>query len=512
MSNAKEVMSVRPVSLLPGAEASASAGSEGAFLSAADTATSSSVRPASGTVAGSALGQYRRVAGLVAVTDAAAIAGATLVVRAFGYRADGLLRDLPIALAFLAVQLVLFVGFRLYDLRRLPAADEVRRIVAALTVGTTVLVTASFWSMTDLSRAWIGSTLGSALVLVTGSRWMWRLWMRRARAHGMLTFRTLIVGTNDEASRLARQMSSKARSGFDPVGFVVTEQGSPEVDGFPVVGGLAGIREAVAATGADCVFVASSAVRPEEFSRLARRLHPEAIEVRVSTNLPEVLMSRLSIQPVGGIPSLSVRPARLTGLQAVLKRSLDLVLATIGLLFGIPLWIAIAIAIKATSPGPVLFRQERVGMRGRRFTILKFRTMVRGAETMIPGIRHLNEADGPLFKIRRDPRITRTGRFLRRWSLDELPQLVNVLRGDMSLVGPRPPLPQELTDYEEWHFDRLEVRPGMTGLGQVAGRSNLSFEQTVRLDLFYIENWSLAYDLYLLLKTAPALMSRVGAY
>src|SRR5262249_3124071 len=154
------------------------------------------------------------------------------------------------------------------------------------------------------------------------------------------------------------------------------------------------------------------------------------------------------------------------------------------------LWAAIALAIRVTSPGPILFRQERIGARGAPFTMFKFRTMVRDAEARRQEVDHLNEASGPLFKIRRDPRVTRVGRFLRRCSLDELPQLLNVVRGEMSLVGPRPPLRSEVSAYERWHFARLEVRPGMTGLGQVTGRSDRSFEDTVRLDVFYIENWS----------------------
>jgi len=169
--------------------------------------------------------------------------------------------------------------------------------------------------------------------------------------------------------------------------------------------------------------------------------------------------------------------------------------------------VPIGLAVKLGSKGPVLFRQTRVGRRGRPFTLLKFRTMIEGAAAIdVP-----NDSEGPLFKSKSDPRITTAGRFLRRWSLDELPQLLNVLRGRMSLVGPRPPLPEEVELYEDWQRDRLEVRPGMTGLWQVRGRSDLSFDDYVRLDLFYIENWSLAYDFYLLAKTIPAVLSGRGA-
>jgi exopolysaccharide biosynthesis polyprenyl glycosylphosphotransferase len=307
-------------------------------------------------------------------------------------------------------------------------------------------------------------------------------------------------------------MTSQRAEGFEPVGFLTTDRQVIEFEGLPVLGTLTDIRTAVDAAGADCVFVASSSIRIEDVSWLARMLRPEDVEVRFSTNLPELLISRLSLQPIAKIPSLSVRPARLTGTQRILKRATDVVTSGALLLLSAPLWLLIAVSLKMTSPGPVLFRQERIGMRGRPFVVLKFRTMVAGAEHRLDEVRHLNEASGPLFKIRRDPRVTKLGRTLRRYSLDELPQLFNVLRGDMSLVGPRPPLRDEVSAYERWHFARLEVRPGMTGLGQVTGRSDRSFEDMVRLDVFYIENWSLAYDLIILAKTIPAVIRGRGAY
>jgi exopolysaccharide biosynthesis polyprenyl glycosylphosphotransferase len=210
--------------------------------------------------------------------------------------------------------------------------------------------------------------------------------------------------------------------------------------------------------------------------------------------------------------TLSVRPVRLSGFQAVVKRTLDVVGSLLALLAMLPVFVAIACAIRLTSGGPVLYRQVRLGRHVEAFTLLKFRTMVPNADDLRDGLLDLNEASEPLFKVRDDPRISTVGRWLRRWSLDELPQFVNVLKGDMSLVGPRPPLPQEVARYEEWHLDRLEVRPGITGLWQVSGRSDTSFDDYVRLDLFYIENWSPAYDLFILAKTLPVVMSRKGSY
>jgi exopolysaccharide biosynthesis polyprenyl glycosylphosphotransferase len=225
-----------------------------------------------------------------------------------------------------------------------------------------------------------------------------------------------------------------------------------------------------------------------------------------------VLSSRLAPQTIGGVMTLSVNVLQLTRAQAAAKRACDVLVAGLGLLALAPLLLAVALAIKLGSRGPVVFRQERIGLRGRPFTLLKFRTMVAGADQLLEGLREQNEADGPLFKLRHDPRVTRVGGFLRRYSIDELPQLVNVLKGEMSLVGPRPPLAAEVALYEEWQLDRLEVRPGITGLWQVSGRSELPFEEYVRLDLFYVENWSIAYDLFILSKTIPLLVSARGAY
>jgi exopolysaccharide biosynthesis polyprenyl glycosylphosphotransferase len=238
----------------------------------------------------------------------------------------------------------------------------------------------------------------------------------------------------------------------------------------------------------------------------------EDVEVRFTANLPTVLSSRLAPQTIGGVMTLSVNVLQLTTFQAAAKRACDVLVSALGLLLLAPLLVAVALAVKLTSRGPVIFRQERIGLRGRPFTVLKFRTMVAGADQLLDGLREHNEADGPLFKLRHDPRVTRVGQVLRHYSIDELPQLVNVLKGEMSLVGPRPPLASEVALYEEWQLDRLEVRPGITGLWQVSGRSELSFEDYVRLDLFYVENWSVAYDLFILSKTIPLLVSARGAY
>jgi exopolysaccharide biosynthesis polyprenyl glycosylphosphotransferase len=218
------------------------------------------------------------------------------------------------------------------------------------------------------------------------------------------------------------------------------------------------------------------------------------------------------VQPMGGLTALSLQPVRLSGGQVVAKFTFDIVMSGLLLLLLSPLLIGISIAVRLTSPGPVLYRQRRIGLRGKPFTMLKFRTMRAGTDRDVDALRAAHRVDDVMFKLRDDPRITRVGRWLRRFSLDELPQLLNVIKGDMSLVGPRPPLPEEVARYEDWHFDRLEVPPGITGLWQISGRADLTFDECVQLDVFYIENWSLTYELFILGKTIPVLLSQRGAY
>jgi exopolysaccharide biosynthesis polyprenyl glycosylphosphotransferase len=212
------------------------------------------------------------------------------------------------------------------------------------------------------------------------------------------------------------------------------------------------------------------------------------------------------------VPLIEIREIAFSPAALVLKRVIDLTLSLVGLLVLWPFFLLVGIAIKVDSRGPVFFKQERVGEEHERFQIVKFRTMRKGAERELDDLREVNEADGPIFKIREDPRVTRVGRFLRQTSLDELPQLINVIRGEMSLVGPRPPIPEEVAQYKPWHMKRLAVPPGITGLWQVSGRSELTFDEMVLLDLYYIEHWSPWLDLALLLRTVPKVVAGDGAY
>jgi exopolysaccharide biosynthesis polyprenyl glycosylphosphotransferase len=456
--------------------------------------------------------QYRSHYVLMGLTDSLAVFSAMLL--AYQLRFDELLPTLDFWLLLLTVPLVtpvVYLTMRLYRVHQYSTAEEVRRIIVAISLIISATVMVSFWSKASFSRMWMLLSWALGLVLALSVRRLWHWRIRRMRLKGKLTFRTLIVGANLEAERLAATMTTK-ELGFQPVGFVAGSTDALYLDDQRVVGPVGRIRELIRETRADCLFVASSAVTPEDVVQIMKARRLENVEVRFTANLPTVLSSRLAPQTIGGVMTLSVNVLQLTRFQAAAKRFCDILISGFGLLLLLPLFAAVAVAIKATSPGRVVFRQERIGLRGRPFTLLKFRTMVAGADLLLNDLRARNEADGPLFKLRQDPRVTKVGAILRRYSIDELPQLWNVLKGEMSLVGPRPPLADEVALYEEWQHDRLEVRPGITGLWQVSGRSELSFEDYVRLDLFYVENWSIAYDLFILSKTVPLLVSARGAY
>jgi exopolysaccharide biosynthesis polyprenyl glycosylphosphotransferase len=279
------------------------------------------------------------------------------------------------------------------------------------------------------------------------------------------------------------------------------------------VGGLDEVVDVAARLGADTIAVTSASETAAQYLReLSWELEGTGIELLVAPGLIEVAGPRLHIRPFEGLPLLAVEQPRFEGWQRVVKGGVDRAVAALAIVALSPLLVAIGLAVRLSSPGPVLYRQERVGVNGKTFTMLKFRSMVTDAEQRLGEIRAMNISDGLLFKVREDPRVTPVGRWLRRLSLDELPQLLNVLGGTMSLVGPRPPLPAEVARYAPEVRRRLLVKPGLTGLWQISGRSDLPWEEAVRLDLRYVENWSLALDLLIMAKTCRAVLTSAGAY
>lgn len=322
--------------------------------------------------------------------------------------------------------------------------------------------------------------------------------------------RAVLVGTGGHIDAVAKALSSGPHPAVEIVGFVSR---SPHPDnGLRSLGSLAEIGETIERNRVDEVIVVDPDFPERELLELVDRAHRRGVRVRIAPSTTEILVHRAEFVPGQSVPLFELRPPVFEGVDFALKRTFDLVVATLLVIVLSPLLIAIAIAIKIGSRGPVLYRSMRPGIGGMPFACLKFRTMVNGADRHQYDLEAHNEASGALFKMRQDPRLTLVGRALRRFSLDELPQLVNVLRGQMSLVGPRP-LPQRDFDrLEEWHMKRYLVMPGMTGLWQVSGRAELDFDDLVRLDFLYLERWSVFLDLAILVKTLPAVIWGRGAY
>ncbi|MBI4729861.1 MAG: sugar transferase [Acidobacteria bacterium] len=405
------------------------------------------------------------------------------------------------------VWLAVFAALRLYEAHRMAPEEEFRRVLSAVSIGVGLVVMTSYWTKAELSRAVVALTWTLAVAFEMAIRCAWRRRRDSLADRGLFGLRTLVVGTNGEAARLG-DLLREPGLGFVPVGYVATAL--PAGPGGPsAVGGLAGLRGEIRRLGAECMFVTGSAVDPAEVCEVARVARQEGVELLIASRLPEVLATRLTVRRVGSVAAVSVMPPRLSRAQAVLKRAFDLVLACGLLGMTAPLWGAIAVAVRLTSVGPVLYRQPRVTRGGRVFTMLKFRTMVVDADRV--AANGVVDDSVPFFKLGRDPRVTRVGRVLRRLSLDEIPQLVNVVRGEMSLVGPRPLPVEQVRAHPDVLGPRLEVPAGMTGWWQIRGRSDLPPEKAVRLDLFYVENWSLAYDLYILVRTIGAVLRGRGA-
>jgi len=426
------------------------------------------------------------------------------------------LRYWQVALGVAALWLIVLWVEGLHSLERL-AWDlvQISRVVRALALGLLVVILLTFaLKLPGLSRAWLTATWLTSAVLVSIGRWMLQHWLARQHRRGAMAHRTLVIGDNAEARRIVDVLSASDLHGLQPIGYV-THDGSAAAEGLsdiPVLGSAAHVRSIIDSADVEAVIIASSAFEHDEIARMIADLRSAPVRTHISSGLFEVLTSRVMVHEIAGVPLITVTTIGFTPARRALKRVFDVVVAGGIVLLGLPVWLLIALLVKTTSKGPVFYVQPRVGMDGRLFGMFKFRSMIEGADGMLDELADQNEAEGPLFKIKGDPRITPIGRVMRKHSIDEFPQLLNVLRGEMSLVGPRPPLPCETEEYDAYHWRRLEVPPGMTGLWQVSGRSELSFEEMVRLDLFYIENWSVGFDISLMLRTIPAVLMPRGAY
>lgn len=343
--------------------------------------------------------------------------------------------------------------------------------------------------------------LGTLLLLV--GRWGARQWLVRQRRSGRLSDRVLLVGAREDVAALVMALRRAPDAGYNVLGACVDRARAGKVAGVPVLGPESDVLVQALALDVDVIAVSSSAgLGSSGLRKLGWALEGTDIDLVVAPGIMDVAGPRVLTRPVQGLPLIHVEAPTFAGPQLVLKNIIDRLGALLGLLLISPLMLAVAFAIWRHDRGPIFFSQERVGCDGKTFRMLKFRSMGTDAESRLAELMAANEGAGPLFKMVDDPRVTPVGRFIRRYSIDELPQLINVLRGEMSLVGPRPPLPREVAEYEDDTRRRLLVKPGMTGLWQISGRNKLTWEESVRLDLYYVENWTPVLDLMILWRTA----------
>lgn len=403
-----------------------------------------------------------------------------------------------------------------YDVRRgRPLVDDFYGLLSATTLAIMLMVVLVFFYRRLFYSRIIFIYAGLAIIVFLGiARIVRGVVLARLRQAGHGVDRVLIIGAGEAGRTVMRNLIAQPELGYRVVGFVDDDPAKSAADIGPIkaFGPLEKLPEVAKEHNIDQVIITLPWQYHRKIIRLVSEAEQTGMRARVVPDLFQLSLGGVDVEAINGIPLISVKQSALIGFNYTLKRAVDLLLAGVAMLLLAPLGLAVALAIRLDSPGPVLFRQERAGRHGKPFQVYKFRSMYQDAEAQLEKLRAHNEAAGPLFKMRDDPRRTRVGRFIRATSIDELPQAINVLRGEMSIVGPRPGLLSEVAQYQDWHRKRLEVLPGITGLWQVSGRSDLTFDEMVMLDIFYAENWSLTLDLRIMLRTVPQVIFGDGAY
>lgn len=451
------------------------------------------------------------------LADMGAVAlGSALVLLAmvviFAPASEHLVRHVGLVLASLPLWAVSLHVAKMYVARaNVRSSDELRHILVSAVMGASgLLVMAFVLGAPTPSRPFVAAIVASTSVALLVERRIVRAVFRSMRKQGRLRRRVLIVGTDAGAVKLLHSFQRHPELGYEVVGFVgdnIQQRG-----GVGSLGSIDELEAILAESGATGVMISPTSFDDRTVNTMTRRLTDQGVHVAVMSGLWDLDINRFRIQEFDGRALIYVEPVIRDGWRRHTKRAFDLVVATTGLLLAAPIVAVAAVAIRLESRGPVFFWQDRVGRGGAVFRIVKMRTMVVDAEQMQLGLRECNEVDGPLFKMQRDPRVTRVGGILRKYSLDELPQFWNVLAGDMSIVGPRPLPVHEADEIPSDENDRIRVLPGITGMWQVSGRSETSFEDFKRLDLYYVDNWSLFHDLRIVLKTVVVVLNRRGAY
>ncbi len=445
------------------------------------------------------------------------IAGGTFITRLSENPTDGRLILLTAGIALAWIFALSWSGAR--DPAEIGhGPEEYKRIVRATLGLFGGLAILSFVFDLALPRSYLLVMQPAGLLALLASRYTWRRWLHGQRRAGRLQSKLLVVGSEATVLELLADLRRAPLAGYRVIGVCLRRKASePSMNlaGVPVLGDLHAVAEVAKRYRVDAVAVtATSDFGPTRVRRLSWELEDAPIRLVLAPALTNVAGPRIHTTPVGGLPLIHVDRPTYRGANRILKKSFDIVGAVLLLIVFSPLLFSLALTIKVTDRGPVFFRQERVGLNGSTFKMIKFRSMVTNAEELLADLRRASHDAGNevMFKLKEDPRITRVGKFIRKYSLDELPQLLNVLRGEMSLVGPRPPLRAEVDMYADDAMLRLLVKPGMTGLWQVSGRANLTWEETVRLDVYYVENWSITSDLVILWKTAKAVIASSGAF
>ncbi|MEA3334589.1 MAG: sugar transferase [Chloroflexota bacterium] len=423
---------------------------------------------------------------------------------------------IPLAILLAGLILVAFLLEGVYrPSRSRTFGDEIYAVINGTTTGFVVMVfIVFFWRPLVYSRLIFVYATALIIVLLILARVIRRMLLGYLRSRGIGVDRVLIVGSGSVGLSVIRNLVARPELGYKVVGVLDDdpERGSKDIGRIPALGSIENFAEVLQQQQADEVIIAIPWRFRTKILDLVSQSTRAGVRPRVVPDLFQMSLSSVQLQDVAGIPMMSPSEAQLGSGARASKRLIDMIGSGIGLIILSPILLIIGTIIRLDSPGSPIFRQPRIGRNGKGFEVYKFRTMVQDADQKKDAIRHLNEADGPLFKIKDDPRVTRAGSFLRRSSLDELPQLWNVLRGDMSLVGPRPALPEEVEGYADWHRTRLATAPGITGLWQISGRSDIPFDEMVLLDIYYIENWSPLLDLSIMFRTIPKVLAGSGAY